>query len=136
MAVRVTVAMKDVKLKEKEFVFETNDLCLIGRADDCEIQLPADYWHFVISRHHCMLELDAANAWVRDLGSVNGTFLNGELIGQRLGKKTAPNKEVNACRRRQLHDGDKIQLGNVILRIGIEILNDVPQSGCLAAAHQ
>jgi serine/threonine-protein kinase len=133
---RLTVTTRDLDFKDKEFSFETGDLCVIGRADDCEIQLPGYFLHAGISRHHCMIEVEAANAWVRDLGSLNGTLLNGELIGQRRGSNAAINSAVNGCLRRQLHDGDEIKVGNVILSIGIQVLADNLQSEYLSMGHR
>src|SRR5580765_7599185 len=51
--------------------------CLIGRADDCDILLGRKGAGFDISRHHCELEFDPPKLWLRDLGSRNGTYLNG-----------------------------------------------------------
>lgn len=48
----------------------------IGRADDCHLRPQSD----AISRHHCVLILEAGSAAVRDFGSRNGTFINGERI--------------------------------------------------------
>jgi len=49
---------------------------LIGRGDDCDVLIP----HTSVSRYHAkILSSDAGYALV-DLGSVNGTFVNGEQI--------------------------------------------------------
>lgn len=49
---------------------------LIGRAEDCQLRPRSD----AISRHHCAILLDDGLIAVRDLGSRNGTFVNGERI--------------------------------------------------------
>jgi predicted component of type VI protein secretion system len=54
-----------------------------------------------VSRRHCRLRLDGDRLIVEDLGSVNGTFLNGELL-------TGPSA---------LHDGDRFRVGPVTFRV-------------------
>ncbi len=48
----------------------------VGRGDDNEIVLLDDH----VSRRHATLQLDQGIIWLRDLGSANGTFVNGERI--------------------------------------------------------
>ena len=64
---------------------ETNTLRLmdgvnsIGRHDDCLIRIRSSQ----VSRRHCELHLDRGKLLVRDLGSSNGTFVNGKrVLGQ------------------------------------------------------
>jgi pSer/pThr/pTyr-binding forkhead associated (FHA) protein len=49
---------------------------LVGREEDCHLRPNND----LISRHHCVFALDEYALRVRDLGSTNGTFVNGERI--------------------------------------------------------
>lgn len=49
---------------------------LIGRADDCDHCVHG----VMVSRHHCQIHSDGEQVWIRDLGSLNGTILNGERI--------------------------------------------------------
>lgn len=77
----------------------SNDAITLGRATDCDIVLPERQ----ISRYHARLERDATGSFViRDLGSKNGTFVNGEPVGDQ------PYR---------LRDGDEIELAG-ILRLG------------------
>jgi pSer/pThr/pTyr-binding forkhead associated (FHA) protein len=46
---------------------------LIGRDQDATLRIPMKS----VSREHCELVIDASGASVRDLGSTNGTFVNG-----------------------------------------------------------
>lgn len=48
----------------------------VGRGEDCDIQLDTPR----ASRHHARIFLDDTGSWVEDLGSTNGTFLNGEPV--------------------------------------------------------
>lgn len=49
---------------------------LIGRAEECDVRpLSED-----VSRRHCAVHVGPADVWVEDLGSRNGTFVNGTRI--------------------------------------------------------
>jgi predicted component of type VI protein secretion system len=50
---------------------------LIGREEDCQLRPDSEF----VSRHHCVLLLDDYTLRIRDLGSKNGTFVNGRRIG-------------------------------------------------------
>jgi hypothetical protein len=65
----------------------------IGRDADCDLVLTNDH----ISRRHAVVRLRGREYEVEDLGSANGTRLNGELF-------TGP---------RLLHDGDRLALADV-----------------------
>ena len=80
---RVTLTVAQDELPDKEFVFDEPAECIIGRAADCDIQIPTDGEHGDVSRHHCVVEIHPPHAQVRDLGSLNGTFVNGRLVGRR-----------------------------------------------------
>jgi pSer/pThr/pTyr-binding forkhead associated (FHA) protein len=67
----------------------------IGRSGDCDIVLPERQ----ISRYHVRIELEAKGYVLRDLGSKNGTYVNGEKISEQAWS---------------LHDGDEIVLANVV----------------------
>lgn len=49
---------------------------VIGRQAQCDITLP----HTDVSRQHAEVSLEAGNYVLRDLGSTNGTFLNGKQV--------------------------------------------------------
>ena len=49
---------------------------LIGRAEDCNLRPGSD----LISRHHCVIIIDDGYLAVRDFGSKNGTYVNGERV--------------------------------------------------------
>jgi pSer/pThr/pTyr-binding forkhead associated (FHA) protein len=49
---------------------------VIGRQDDCQIRIPSPQ----VSRHHCELTSGAGGLRVRDLGSSNGTIVNGQRV--------------------------------------------------------
>lgn len=49
---------------------------LIGREQDCQLRPNSE----MVSRHHCVFSLDDFSVRLRDLGSTNGTLVNGERI--------------------------------------------------------
>jgi FOG: FHA domain len=49
---------------------------LIGREEDCHLRPNSD----TVSRHHCVFTVDEFAVRLRDLGSTNGTLVNGERI--------------------------------------------------------
>lgn len=75
----------------REYPLDGRDI-VIGRAPSCDIVLPSDQ---LASRRHSQLEFDGVRYTIRDLGSSNGTYVNGEEIQQ-----TVP-----------LSDGDRIGVG-------------------------
>ena len=73
------------------------DRLVIGRAEECDVRpLSED-----VSRRHCEVIVGPAEVWVADLGSRNGTFVN----GQRIGEKT------------KVVDGDIVRVGALELKV-------------------
>jgi predicted component of type VI protein secretion system len=50
---------------------------LVGRAPDCDVHAKSEF----VSGHHCLFLLDEQTFRIRDLGSKNGTLVNGRRIG-------------------------------------------------------
>ncbi len=57
-------------------LFAQKSQVIIGRAPDCDVCLP----HPSISRYHALLERRPEGLRLRDLNSVNGTFVSGQRI--------------------------------------------------------
>jgi pSer/pThr/pTyr-binding forkhead associated (FHA) protein len=51
---------------------------VIGRGDDCHLRPQSD----AVSRRHCEIHMTENEVVVRDLGSRNGTYVNGEKAGE------------------------------------------------------
>ena len=85
--------------KGRIFSFAQHDTFLIGRSPEAHLCLPDDRY---FSRHHCLLEMNPPHSFLRDLGSTNGTFLNGQRV-----------KDV------YLNNGDRIQCGETILVVEV-----------------
>lgn len=97
---------------------------IIGRANDCDPRLPEDGSASPVSRHHCLLDINPPEVRVRDLGSLNGTFVNGQEIGRRARGQTPEEGARLRFRERDLADGDEVRLGNLVITIGITVVAD------------
>ncbi|MDR2367953.1 MAG: protein kinase [Deltaproteobacteria bacterium] len=56
---------------------------VIGRGSRSGLRLPDTEEYRSVSGYHCVIELSRNRAYLRDLGSLNGTFLNGHLVSRR-----------------------------------------------------
>jgi pSer/pThr/pTyr-binding forkhead associated (FHA) protein len=72
---------------------------LIGRREDCDLRIPLGE----VSRKHCRLVKDGQSLRLEDLGSSNGTYLNGQRVQE---------SGVNP--------GDSIQVGAVSFIVQID----------------
>ncbi len=88
------------------FTFEQHETFMIGRSEDSHFCLPQDRY---FSRHHCILEIAPPQCFMRDLGSTNGTFVNGI--------------RVETC---YLKSGDRIQGGETVLEVEVSTETESP----------
>ena len=101
------------ELEPRDFVFDGHEQVMMGRASSCEVRLQDP----TVSRRHCLLDAGDETVWVRDLESLNGTYVNGQRLG---GQQGAGNKSQRAFR--ELHDGDELRLGTRVFRITLELV--------------
>jgi len=102
---RVTLHVVAGPQTGRDFQFDQHDTFMIGRSEDAQFCLPQDRY---FSRHHCILEIAPPQCFLRDLGSTNGTFVNGIRV------ETA-----------HLKHGDRIQGGETVLEV--EVAADEPE---------
>ena len=81
------------------FCFTQPDTFLIGRSNDAHLCLTNDKF---FSRNHCLLEINPPHCFLRDLGSTNGTFVNGLRVSEAF-----------------LENGAQIQGGETVLRVEV-----------------
>jgi pSer/pThr/pTyr-binding forkhead associated (FHA) protein len=93
---RVKLVVIQGRPKGKHFVFPPGDY-YFGRGDECQVRLNSA----MISRQHCRLRVKATGVFLCDLGSRNGTLVNGVLISKE----------------QRLRLGDQIQLGSLVLEL-------------------
>jgi pSer/pThr/pTyr-binding forkhead associated (FHA) protein len=125
---RVHITVYQGVLEWKEYTFERPTHCVVGRAEDCDIQLPPDGEHADVSRHHCLLEIAPPTVQVRDLGSRNGTYVNGEKIGQRPHNQAPEDADPSQFEAQPLKDGDLFRVGNTVFRVEVAEPSAVPES--------
>lgn len=111
---RVTLHVVAGPQTGRDFTFDQHDTFMIGRSEDAQFCLPQDRF---FSRHHCILEIAPPQCFLRDLGSTNGTFVNGIRV------ETA-----------HLKHGDRIQGGETVLEVEVaadlsEFFVQIPGSG-------
>jgi pSer/pThr/pTyr-binding forkhead associated (FHA) protein len=73
---------------------------MVGRGPECEIRPNSD----LVSRQHCLIQVTEESALIRDLGSRNGTLVNGQLV-------TGEHK---------LSNGDTLQIGPLVLEVFLD----------------
>jgi pSer/pThr/pTyr-binding forkhead associated (FHA) protein len=120
MSSKVTLTITQGKLAGKEYKFDSRSTCIIGRNHDCNLQL-ANEVDMTISRYHCLLDINPPDIRVRDLGSLNGTFVNGKKIGQRKRTQTAQEGLKLNFPEYDLQDGDEIKIGDILFKIAIDV---------------
>jgi pSer/pThr/pTyr-binding forkhead associated (FHA) protein len=117
MSAQVIFTATQGALDGRQFIFTGKTLCIVGRSQSCEVCVPAD--DYAVSRRHCLLDIDAPAVTLQDLGSLNGTYLNGELIGQRDKKCDAEDAAQGTLPRFTLQDGDEFRVGDTAFRVRI-----------------
>ncbi|MBD2138927.1 protein kinase [Anabaena sp. FACHB-1237] len=116
----ITLTITTGKLSGKQYIFDSPTTCLIGRNDECYLSIP-DEIDKRVSRYHCLLDINPPQIKIKDLGSLNGTFINNTKIG---GRKSGQNPEQASklnFPEYDLQDGDFITIGDTIFKINIII---------------
>jgi hypothetical protein len=92
------------KYQGGEFPLPPNSEIIVGRSSDLDMVLVED----MVSRKHAKIAVEAEQVTIQDLGSTNGTFVNGERI-----------------KRATLNDGDRVLIGTSIIKL---VTSDAPLS--------
>ncbi len=107
------------KYQGGEFPLRMNREIVIGRSSDVDMVLVED----MVSRRHAKISTMGGDVTIEDLGSTNGTFVNGERV-----------------KRMHLKVGDRILIGTSIIKlVAVEresqLLSDGEARSRLAGAH-
>jgi len=84
------------KYQGGEFPIVNDKPIIVGRSSDLDMVLVED----MVSRKHARITMQTDQIWIEDLGSTNGTFVNGEKI-----------------KRARLKEGDRVLIGTSILKV-------------------
>jgi hypothetical protein len=84
------------KFQGSEYALTDSGEMLVGRSGDVQIVLSED----MVSRRHARIAYDGNRITIEDLGSTNGTFVNGEKI-----------------KRADLKEGDRVLIGSSIFKV-------------------
>jgi serine/threonine protein kinase len=105
-------------IRGQRFAFDGHDTFLFGRAPDCHARLDAT--DASASRHHFLLEVNPPLARLRDLGSLNGTRVNGVRHGGRRAGESPEDAAARGGAEVDLHDGDEVRVGATVIRVEVE----------------
>ena len=105
--------------KGHRFCFRGPAQCMLGRADDCFVCLAGTERDQRISRHHCQLSIDPPCVWVDDLGSLNGTYVNGKGIHQDVAAKDLAGLLQGRVANGAMSSGDMLTVGGTTFQVDI-----------------
>ena len=88
---------------------------IVGRSNDCHLRPNSE----LISRHHCQIAVNGEQVSIMDLGSSNGTIVNGERIIEEV----------------PINDGDMVQVGPLGFQIILK-LETITATPAPAAAEE
>jgi len=105
-------------IQGKSFAFESHDTFFFGRHSDCQARLPKDH---LVSRHHFIVEVNPPDIRLRDLGSLNGTHVNGVRYGGRAPDELPADALGRPFPQIDLKHGDRITVGNTTIQVRVEL---------------
>jgi pSer/pThr/pTyr-binding forkhead associated (FHA) protein len=100
------------KYQGGEFPLPPNSEIIVGRSSDLDMVLVED----MVSRRHAKIVVETEQVTIQDLGSTNGTFVNGERV-----------------KRASLNDGDRVLIGTSIIKL---VTSDAPVAAAPPAAKK
>jgi hypothetical protein len=124
VSAKVQIKISKGKDAGKIFTFTEHDTFVFGRMDDCHACIPDDTQ---VSRHHFILEVNPPQACLRDLGSLNGTWVNGKKYGAREKGETPEQGAKRRYPEVAIKHGDRIKVGVTELEVAVEEAKEAPQ---------
>jgi pSer/pThr/pTyr-binding forkhead associated (FHA) protein len=114
MVAQTTLTATAGGLTGEQFILSDQAPCVVGRSRGCTLRLPVH--DLLASRQHCLLSVHGPRIGVVDLDSLNGTYVNGQRIGQ------ARLIDVLLRTEQPIHwlaDGDELQVGQTVFLVQI-----------------
>jgi hypothetical protein len=118
MFARVILHAREGPVKGQDFVLENGTDCVLGRSADCSVQFADPF--AVVSRHHCRIKVFAPTVHIQDLGSRNGSYVNGKMIGQRRKEQMFPEALLEEQAEYSLWQGDTLRVGDTIHQVELD----------------
>jgi len=115
---RIILRATNGKLKGQEFVLENETDYTLGRSRDCSCVLNDPLC--LVSRRHCRIEVHAPFVRIQDLGSRNGTRVNGASIGPREQGPLFEDAPQEGHAEHSLDDGDTLQIAGYEFQLEFE----------------
>lgn len=112
----VLLTILDGPLAGKSVVIRDHQTCVVGRAKDAQLRVSN---HPGLSRYHCRFEIQPPECRVVDLGSCNGTLVNGVRVQDSM-----------------LYDGDCITCGAVRVSVAIKRNTTAPPADVATVIRQ
>lgn len=103
-------------LNGKIYSFDSHNAFIFGRLEECHCCILNDAW---VSRRHFIIEVNPPDMRIRDLGSLNGTYVNDRKIGSREKSEAMEQGQNRKSPEVDLKDGDIIKVGQTVLAVQI-----------------
>src|ERR1700674_1917566 len=113
-AMRISLTVQAGQHEGKRFDFEGHDNFIVGRSARANFSLPDEGKH--ISRIHFMIEMNPPQCRLIDIGSTNGTLVNGQKTDIA-----------------DLKDGDVITVGKTVLLVTVTGSDEIAE--CAVSEH-
>lgn len=127
---KVTLSVVAGSAKGQRFSFEEHDAFILGRAPDCHCVVSGDPY---LSRHQFLLEVNPPDLALRDLGSLNGTYVNGVKHGGREDDED-PAEAAKRNQSVELHPGDRVKVGETVITVLVEADPNCIECGAVVPA--
>jgi pSer/pThr/pTyr-binding forkhead associated (FHA) protein len=108
MVPTVTLTVTTGPMKGRRLKFFDRTFLSVGRAPECMLSLGAG-GDPTVSRRHCVFDIDPPEVFVRDLGSLNGTYINGLRLG---GREASEHVRTGTPTQLALYHGEVVRVGD------------------------
>lgn len=115
MSGKIMLKVIEGPMKGEVFTFEEHETFIFGRDPDCHASLSHD--DRTASRHHFVLEVNPPDARIRDLGSLNGTYVNGTKYGGRDHRQSPEEAMRQRHPEVDIKGGDRISVGDTVFEV-------------------